>query len=38
MAAGLTLQFLAPTNVGERWLGEAETERGISTTTATQLQ
>ncbi|MGY3332725.1 hypothetical protein ACVILI_005742 [Mesorhizobium sp. USDA 4775] len=23
------LGFLAPTNVGERWLGEAETESGI---------
>ncbi len=24
----MTLGFLAPTGVGERWLGEAETERG----------
>ncbi len=24
------LGFLAPTNVGEKWLGEAETERGTT--------
>ncbi|SIT59177.1 hypothetical protein BQ8794_70107 [Mesorhizobium prunaredense] len=29
-AASFQLGFLAPTKVGERWLGEAETERGTA--------
>ncbi|SJM32089.1 hypothetical protein BQ8482_240027 [Mesorhizobium delmotii] len=30
ISASFQLGFLAPTKVGERWLGEAETERGTA--------